>query len=367
MLAHQLNLKIYQEALERSDLNQNALAVKLGVTPQNLSRWVREGYPADKVNEFARALNIKGDNFRALINAPIYRPFFRKKYKSDPSDESQNRAVDLAKFWFQREMFCDHKIAFPDLSNEKSAVTVAQTIRGFFGLNGALSFTAIRIALMNFGIVIVPISFSYFGLKKSESGSRKGECAVTVFDNVSKYVILLDTDANHSLLVFNLCHEISHIFRSDAVQGENEETFCNAVASEMMYPEAVIQDVLSKAEGLSTYQKLHAIHARTGFSRYGIAISLVNRNLLKKSDVLWKSVKSFEVPAKDFRPSKNDLKEVKEFYAGLNPNELMAEPYIDFKVAAIDGHLSGRMLAQYLRLESYEGILLVDSWKEAMA
>ncbi len=79
MLTHQLNLKIYQEALDRSDLSQNALAAKLGVTPQTLSRWVREGYPANKVNEFARALNIKGDNFRALINAPIYRPFFQEK------------------------------------------------------------------------------------------------------------------------------------------------------------------------------------------------------------------------------------------------------------------------------------------------
>lgn len=72
MLTHQINDDVFKVALAREGLDVDTLATKLELTSQQLSKWLTEGYPANRVIDFARALNIKGVEFRKLIKAPIY-------------------------------------------------------------------------------------------------------------------------------------------------------------------------------------------------------------------------------------------------------------------------------------------------------
>lgn len=72
MITHNINEEVYQAALKRENLDPDTLSAKLGISSQELWDWVKNGYPADRVVEFARMLNIKGIEFRKLIYAPIY-------------------------------------------------------------------------------------------------------------------------------------------------------------------------------------------------------------------------------------------------------------------------------------------------------
>jgi hypothetical protein len=368
-LTHSIDKKIYETALARAGLSQQNLAESLGETPQNLSRWVNQGYPAAKVRDLARMLNIKpGDDFRRLIGAPVYRTFFRKKYNGQPSESVAKRAVELARFWFRWEYLQLDAAPFPNLSGEASPVTVAGAIRGIFKLaEFGVTFEPLRLSLINCGgVVAVPLSFSFFGLK-DEDGKDNKECAVTVFDGVSKYVTLLDTDVNSSLLTFNLCHELSHIFRPDADQGRDEEVFCNRVASEIMYPDRIVREILARTEALSSVERLHAIHSKIGGSHLGITVALRERKLVKPSDAgrLYAVARSLEQDTAEFKPLARDLPTLKAFFDRLDAMDFRTVPYTDFRMAAIDGHLSGRLLADYLGIGSHDGILIADSWKDA--
>lgn len=73
---HCIDKQVYRDALVRSAITQKELASRLGISPQKLSYWVNKGYPATHIRSLARTLNIKGDEFRRLIGAPVYRLLF---------------------------------------------------------------------------------------------------------------------------------------------------------------------------------------------------------------------------------------------------------------------------------------------------
>jgi Zn-dependent peptidase ImmA (M78 family)/transcriptional regulator with XRE-family HTH domain len=365
-ITHKIDSEIFESALAASGLNQGQLASRLGVPPQSFSRWVKNGYPANKVRSLAKELAIKpGDRFRRFIGAPVYQTFFRKKFKSEPSDGAKLKAINLAKFWLQREIFPMGLNSLPNLSTEVSPETVAQTIRGTFGLPDVdVTFQSLHFRLQKVGVVAVPISFSFFGVK-DEMADQAVECAATVFDGIRKFTILVDTDANPALLAFNVCHELAHIFRPDAKQGKEEETFCNQVASELMYSSRQIVAVLDRTKGKNPVDRLHEIHSELGGSRLGITVALKDRKLLKEREVngLWKVANALEQETEEYKPHSRSVEDLQKFFRLLCSSDYRSAPYIDFKMAVIEGSLSGRMLAEYLGVESFEGVILADSWK----
>jgi len=369
-ITHKIDSELFESALVASGMNQGQLASKLGVPPQSFSRWIKNGYPANKVRNLAKELAIKpGDSFRKFIGAPVYQTFFRKKFKGEPSDGAKLKAVNLAKFWLQREIFPEGLNSLPNLSAEVSPETVAQTIRGTFSLPDLdLTVDSLHFRLQKVGVVVVPISFSFFGIKE-EMADQAVECAATVFDGIRKFVILVDTDANPALLAFNVCHELAHIFRPDAKQGKKEETFCNRVASELMYSSRQITAVLERTKGKTPVDRLHEIHSELGGSRLGITVALKDRKLLKDPEIvrLWKIAKALEQESEEYKPQSRGLEDLHLFFARLSSSDYRSTSYIDFKMAVLEESLSGRKLAEYLGIESFEGVILADNWKQQIA
>lgn len=363
---HQISIEIVKSALERLDISQAELATRVGEPAQNISRWLKSGYPASKVRVLARELRLNGDDFRRLIGAPVYGTFFRKKYKGSPSDEIRSRAVALARFWFLLSGDEAPRASIPDLSNETSPEAIATAIRGLVQVGQeSFSYGSLKRALGARGVTLVPLSFKFFGLRNGNEKNNE-EHAVTVSDGTGRYVILLDADVNEALLTFNLCHELAHVFRPNAIQGKTEETLCNDVASELLYPRNLVQDILKKYADRPAFERLEAVHKRLGGSRFAIVIRIKKLGEMKQGEILrlWNPTKALEASAPGFYPPSKTLDDIGAFFDGADQAEAKAEPWADMKMAAIEEALSGRSLAEMLGVESHIGVLLVERWRQ---
>lgn len=365
---HPINIEIVRGALERMGISQAELASRLGEPAQNISRWLKAGYPAAKVRTLARELELGSDDFRRLIGAPVYSTFFRKKYKGAPSDDVRARAVAIARFWFARAGDNAPKAPIPDLSGETSADTVATAIRGLTQVSQeSFSYAPLRRALGARGVTLVPLSFVFFGLRKGGEKDNQ-EHAVTVSDGAGRYVILLDADVNEALLTFNLCHELAHVFRPNAEQGKVEEALCNAVASELLYPRDIVLDVLKWHAGRPAFERLEAVHRRLGGSRLGIILAIKKHKAMKQAEILrlWRPARALEAPVPGFHPSTKTREAIGAFFDAADQTGVKTGPWADMKLAAMEDALSGRALAEMLGVESHVGTLIVDEWRRAV-
>ncbi|MFW7381592.1 MAG: XRE family transcriptional regulator [Oligoflexus sp.] len=368
-VTHSINKEFYNKLLKSSGFSQNSLAKNLGEPPSTLSRWVNDGYPADRVRELAKALSAKGNDFRRLINAPVYDFYFKKKYLGEPSEHAVKRAIELAKLWLQSDEMKPAEAPFQDLSNADNHLTVASAIRSTFSLTKKIEFRSLCDSLRVKGIVVAPISFSFVGIVGKESEGRRDEreCGVTITDNKLKYVILLDTDKHNAAdLSYYLLHEICHIFRPQAKQDKDEERFCNNVASEVIFPDKDVLSMLSRPGSIRT--KLHRIYEELGGSHIGILYMLSQRKHIEGADfgMNKKYAESLRGKNLGIAPEGNKLEDIRNFYEAINLDDAGAYVFKFLKDAVLNGEVSGRGLAEHLGIESSDGMLLAESWlKEA--
>ena len=205
----------------------------------------------------------------------------------------QEHAVDLAKSLFGLTYLnANAKFCPPNVSKIESSLEVANQIRKYTEIEAFNNLQGIISTLAEQGVEIALIPFSKLNL----NSNGEHEEAFSVTDG-NRYLIFLDSDSPEERLIFNLGHELCHLFRPDIEFSKFEETFCNDVAAELVYPKEffdshrdTIQKVVDGQSVGSIINLINVIKDNLGGEAFGISIRLKALGFLSQKKPIHKKV-----------------------------------------------------------------------------
>lgn len=239
-----------KQKIRSHSLSQKELSKKLDVDDGTLSRWIaKNAMPANLVWRLKKEISLSMEDLRNLLKTPSYKVFFRKRFVSKVPPESEKNAVNWAQtFLSLSSLHSDRKFVPTDLSSIDDPEYISEKIRDYLKFDKILSLRNMVALLRDQGIEVGFIPFSKLNIDGTANTSHK-EVAFTVTDG-SRYCVFLDTNPTLGSLTFHLGHEIAHIFRSNVPYSKDEEKFCNAVSSCLIYPKSYFITIHSKIKGM---------------------------------------------------------------------------------------------------------------------
>lgn len=289
-----LNKVALDLVLEDRKISQIDLANAIGANDKSFSRWINDGYIYSKyLWDLTETLDLKDSELDEILMLPKHKVFFRKKYLQEPPEEVKQQAIDLSKTLFGLTYLNSRAHFFPqNLSKVQSVTEVADHIRKLCNLNNFNYLHPILHTLSNQGIEVAIIPFKK--LKLVSPDEHEKAFSVT---NEQRFLIFLDSSNSEELLIFNLCHELSHLFRPDHNFSKEEETFCNKVASELIYPknyfdqrQETINKIISSRSEESIFSLLNNLKYELGGEIFGCALRLKDLGFFSQKDVLHKRI-----------------------------------------------------------------------------
>ncbi|MCK5690912.1 hypothetical protein KAI87_16645 [Myxococcota bacterium] len=376
-IRQRINKSAFGEAITARGLAQAEVAAKLGVNPKSFSRWLNEGHIQSRyLWDLADAIDFSDDELSEILMSPKYRVYFRRKRLAEPPEAVREAAIDLARAVFGlTHLGPKSKFVPPDLSRFDEIDEVAAQIRRSLRIDDFNDLPSLLTRLSERGIEVIILPFKRFELLSD----GENEAAFSATDG-SRFLVFLDTAAPEAALIFNLCHELAHIFRPEHSHSKEEERFCNDVASELVYPRVFfekhreeIEERLSDASFERIVPLLKVIRHHLGGELFGLTLRLralgfmSQKNTLHNAILAW-AKKTFERSA--------DLQDI---HAGFSASERDAllkfwdEPAIEsnplfrfyalLKNATIDGSISSRRLSEVLDLNLEWADELVYRWR----
>lgn len=363
-----INKEYLKLLLKEKNSSQTDLAAKMNENQKNLSRWLKDGFPRDKLLDLKRALAIPRESYRTLIGIPEYKIFFRTKYHGEVPEELKNKAIDWARVLIPTKVKT-HDASFVDLSREEDYQKVATTIKNNLSLPCGCFFEQYISILKESGIEVVLIPFSVYGLKTDK------ERAFSVFNGKNRYVIFLDSDVNAQEIVWNLAHELCHLFRLNAEQGKKEESFCQNVAKEILYPTSYFKnneiEINAALENeRSAINMLLEIKDHFNGSSLSIALRLkeifgknqkifnyllaVGRNRESKNTITSQYFKNFHSSNED---------EIEKFWNNLSSSSVYLRLFNRIKEKVSSDQMTTRKFSEIVDVELPTASSLVDKWR----
>lgn len=372
-LKHRLESEVFKQILTARSLGQGDLAKSLDVNQKTFSRWVNEGFPAARIMDLRKVLGLKKDEFDSLLKAPKYKLFFRNKYHKEVPEPSIQLALSWAKFLLNATPLATKcPLTEIDLSISKDPIHVASTIRSVLKIPIGAGLDEFVAILSRNGIEVACVPFKEMGLQESK------EQAFSISNGENRAVIFLNAECNQPLMVFNLCHELSHLARLNANQGSEEERFCQDVAAEMMYPKAFFD---SKNEGIKALinsgkgrELLDELRDQLNGSPLGVAIRLDslgyldanNKRLLGHGRVLDSQFPNVAKVLFSDLYSNHNTKKYRQFWDGLNRSDPVHRFFVKVKDAVSESRMTPRRFAELFGLDNTTAVSLAESWRIAM-
>ena len=300
-IMYETKQRVNKPALEKvcrhRTMKQVELAKKLNVSVKSFNRWVNEGYvPSQHVLDISEVLELTDEELHEVFLVPTYRVYFRRRFLGEVSEEVQKQAVELAKTLFAL-IYLDANTKFypPNVSTINDPIEVADQIRKYVGIESFDNLQGMISILTKQGVEVAIIPFKQLELNVDE----QYEQAFSV-SNGSRCVIFLDADSPEKRLIFNLCHELCHLFRPDPSFSKTEEKFCNDVAAELVYPKSFfdshkksIQTAINQRSIESIISLINLIKDKLGGEIFGIALRLKSLGYLSQKNPVHKKVISY--------------------------------------------------------------------------
>jgi Zn-dependent peptidase ImmA (M78 family) len=292
-----LNKTAFEQALKKRGFTQVALAEKIGANEKSFSRWINEGYVQTQyLWDLTEELNLTDEELDEILLVPKYRVFFRRKYLGEVPPEIESRAIELAKTLFGLTYLSSNaRFCPPNTSKLNDPTEVANQIRRYTKIESFVDLTGLVTSLADQGVEVAVIPFDE--LKLNSDGQL--ETAFSVTDE-KRCLIFLDANEPAEALIFNLCHELCHLFRPDLDFSKNEERFCQAVAAELAYPKAFfdthkdkINSVLESRSIEAIVHLLNNIKNHLGGEIFGIVLRLKALGFLSQKDPIHQRIVSF--------------------------------------------------------------------------
>ncbi len=239
-----LNLENLNTAMEQEGLSQSALAHKLGVSKEAVSKWLSgKKFPRpDKLLRLALSLNLRLDDLVIRPgdpNDPIIA--FRKRGASKITVTHIARAKDMGRLLSALVPYLPYDLlvqpaTLKDPSTEYDYIQqVAAKIRSEIGVGPGeeLSFSHLIKKFNELQAVVIPVLWG----KKD-----KHENALHIYlpESMTTWVYLnLDVEVHD--FKFWMAHELAHVYAPDLREDEAED-FADALAGALIFPESLAGD-----------------------------------------------------------------------------------------------------------------------------
>lgn len=380
-IQQRLNKNAFNDVLKKKNMTQANLAAKLGVNEKSFSRWVNEGYIQSKyLWDLTEELDLSEIELDEVLMLTKFKVYFRKRYLGKPHEEIESHAIELAKTLFSLTYFnSEARFCPPNVSKLETAIEVANQVRRYIEVSSFNNLQGIVSVLAERGVEVAVVPFKKLGLI-SEGDEGKEEQAFTVTDE-KRCLIFLDSASPEELLIFNLCHELCHLFRPDLDFSPTEEKFCNAVASELVYPKIffdthkqTIEKMIQSNSSEIIINLLNVIKENLGGEIWGISIKLKTLGYLSQKDELHKKIIAFAESSFKKLPKVGDklfakfnLQDKSTFYQFWESEEMANNNLLRFfflvKNAATSGSLSARKFSELFRTDIGLSDEMFHTWK----
>lgn len=379
-----MNIVYLKEKITEKFNTQENFAEAISVHRRTLQNWFKnESVPQDKFFDILDILDLSEEDEETLLNLPKLKMVFRSKHLIKASDEGALMCEGIAESFLKLSGSAFQvRDSIPVLQNPHTLETVVSTIRSVLSLDDSepayLNDSLERLRFHNVSTVFFP--FDKIGIDVERQGR---EVAFTAMKD-SKRVIFLDTNRQMDELLFDLIHELTHIVcgHDPETTTKEDEKFCNAVATEVIYPRlffAKNPKLTSTLVECSKYgynqvkEYIRTIVKDLDWSAMGIALSLCRYEYFGRTNNSFKRLMGIngqfkkqsqnldEMYFENFNTSdydsminffKNDIYKNKDIYNG----------FIELKNGATYGHISPSRLAEILNLNKGDADELVKEW-----
>ena len=277
------------QILGRREKSLNGLAKDLGISTSTFHRWVTEAkaLPQPVIWQVCDKLDMDQNETNSFLMVPHYQAFFRRRFLGKVPEQTEKNAIELAKTYLNLStLHADSRFRPIDLSKEDNPDLIAELIRRYFEFTATLSLKHMVTNLREAGIEVGFVNFTKIQIDVDENEDGK-EDAFSVTDQ-NRFVVFCNNESvNVGKLSFVVAHELAHIFRPKAVQGDLEEKFCNAVASEIIYPknyfvenQKIIEGILGGMDQEAKIALVDQIVDDLGGEFYGVALRLKDLGFL---------------------------------------------------------------------------------------
>jgi hypothetical protein len=377
---HRVNKAAFEQVLKTRNITQIELAEKIGAPHKSFSRWINEGFVYSKyLLDLSRVLDLSNDDMGRVLIKSTFNVYFRKKFLGNVAPEIKERAIELAKTFF-RLTFLHEKASFcpPNTSFIAEPKAVADQIRKYTNIT---SFTDVRSMIRSLsqqGIEVGVVPFAQLGLTDGDL-----EQAFSVTDG-KRCAIFLDSNCSEELLIFNLCHEMCHLFRPDVEITKAEESFCNEVAAELVYPQGYfndrsekIQQITSSDSAETIFNLVSNIQKDLGGEFFGVVLRLKKLGFLSDKNITHKKLFGLGKKISSELPKLNekifseynvaDYTNMKKFWSS---SVLDVDPLLRFyshlKSGATDESLSPRKFSELLSVDISISDELIYEWRSSL-
>ena len=242
-----INNEVLSLTLEKKGLTQTELALRLNVSKQAVSKWLRgEDFPRpDKLLNLALLLQLKYEDF--VINKPVENEpivAFRKKTNKKITEKHIRHAKELGEMLkelvpfvpFDKEIFAPNEFKKPS-TDYNYIQKVVEDIRASVGLGPEDPFDFIKLIkrFNDLGAIIIPVAW---GEKKDHENALH----IYLQDSMTTW-IYLNIDSAIFDFKFWVAHELGHLYTNKLIsQDRNKaEDFADAFASALLFPKTIAE------------------------------------------------------------------------------------------------------------------------------
>ena len=369
--------EFFQELAARANLSVPEVGQKIELSKQTLYENIRENsISRDYLVKIAKLFSLERKDYELLMGKKSLSVFFRRERREEVKEEAKDKIRTLTNILikiFELPKAKKNLPVFVDLAPNELAKEIRDTLELS---NQKIPLEELMETLKKFGVFTFFYPFSYLGLNDDVSNKKKLRAAsVPVGKN---WVIFLDTSNTSIDSLYDLIHELAHIFsghKLDSGHDEKLEEYCNNVASEVLTPSFFFKknkEHLKKMFSVASPRivgEAEKIQLYLGCSFEGLILAL------SSNEVINANVKRY-LYACNNNKNKNSVKLEKYYYpdegqslasfwhCSLNNSSLSQyyEYFLIFKSAYLEGRATTRVLADAFSLDISNADTLCKEW-----
>jgi hypothetical protein len=368
----------FNELLKSEGMSVPEFAPKIDLTKQTLYENLRDNsISKEQVLKIARHFKLNSKDFDLLIGKKPLPVFFRREKREEVEEVKKDKVRELAELFLKFNQL-DHPEKHLPIFNDLTPGDLALEIRSKLELNNPrIPFEELVSTLKKFGVYV--FFYPFDTLEVNDSSEKKKIRAASIPFN-KNWIIFLDTSNELVDSIFDLFHELAHIFAGhelDSSHSDELEVYCNNVAIEVMTPSSYFK--FKEQELKIKFSKIRPgivgdaekIQFELGCSFKGLILALDHNGILNtvtkrylhgvsynKKRVASLLNKYFIIP--------DALSPSAFWYQNLNDSTLsqLHEFYIKIKIAYLEGRITTRLVAQGFGIDISSADTLCKKWIE---
>lgn len=370
------NSEFFKSLLSDRKLSVPEFSKLIDVSKQTMYDYINEeSISREYLVRIGKYFDLNRKDFDLLMGIKPLPIFFRRERRVEVEEEKKEKVRILANVFLKITKIPAVKKHLPKFEGLE-AKELAKEIRSTLELGKRkVLFDDLVTTLKDFGVYTYFYPFDFLGIN-DESGSKKVRAASVPFDG--KWIIFLDTSNELIDSLYDLIHELAHIFSGHDLNISHDddlEKYCNDVANEVLTPSRFFEE---NSEELKKY------FAKPAPKIVGYAEQIVNilgcsfEGLilaLDQNKIIDKSVKGY-LYAVCHNKKKNSIKlsyyfnpandeSVSSFWKkALNDSSKTQfyDFFIQLKCAFLEGRATTRLLAEGFGIDISSADVLCKMW-----